>query len=289
MGSFVKVIEAWKILKERHKKKVQDCGFGAVEHITIHSCVSRPLAAFLMQNLDTGSMTINFGRDKVIRITKDAIKLLFDFPNGKNPAPRPVEKSDNNFNKKFRRELGLNEKEYITMTKLFNRLRNLVQVEDVASDNLAVKIFFLILFQKVVVAPHDDDRCHKVSPMVDSLDFVTMSQMDFCQLIVDEIKKGAEKWQNFPSADKNIKAIEGLALAPVIMYLDSLLLPSSNMGKQVPRARYMEEKVLKASARKDVKNTDKPINPDDYVFGKITVRLFSFNFCYFHSSCHINC
>jgi len=167
------------------------------------------------------------------------------------------------------------------MTKLFNRLRELVQVEDVDSDNLAVKIFFLILFQKVVVAPHDDDRCHKVSPMVDNLDFATMSQMDFCQLIVDEIKKGAEKWQNFPSADKNIKAVEGLALAPVIMYLDSLLLPSSkgletNMGKQVPRARYLKEKVLRAIARKDVKNTDKPINPDDYVFGKITVRLFSF-------------
>jgi len=179
MGSFVRVKTAWNILEDRHKVIVRKSGFGEVEHINIQSCVSRPLAAFLMNNLDTDSMTINFGKKKVIRITKDAIKTLFDFPNGDVPAPRPVEASDNAFNRKFRRELGLDENKYITMTNLFNRMKLLVKRRDAESDNLLVKIFVLILFEKVVVAPHNDERCHKVALMLTDLNYATMSEMDF--------------------------------------------------------------------------------------------------------------
>jgi len=109
MGSFARVKTTWNILEDRHKVIVRESGFGEVEHINIQSCVSRPLAAFLMNNLDTDSMTINFGKKKVIRITKDAIKTLFDFPNGTTPTPRPIVVSDNTFNNQFRKELGLDE------------------------------------------------------------------------------------------------------------------------------------------------------------------------------------
>ena len=119
--------------------------------------------------------------------------------------------------------------------------------------------------------------------MVEDMDYPEMAKMDFCEVIVESIKEGAKIWQkheNLPQEEKNKKHVNGLAQGPVIMYLDSLLLPTDTkemrkIGKtmdktSLPRANHLKESDLKKIARADMKRDEKA-RPDDYEFGKIHV------------------
>ena len=119
--------------------------------------------------------------------------------------------------------------------------------------------------------------------MVKDLDYPEMAKMDFCKVIVESIKEGAKTWQKhrmLPQEEKNKKHVNGLAQGPVIMYLDSLLLPTDTkemrkiaktMDKtSLPRANHLKESDLNKIARADMKRDGKA-RPDDYEFGKIKV------------------
>nr|XP_020168032.1 myb-like protein X [Aegilops tauschii subsp. strangulata] len=113
------------------------------------------------------------------------------------------------------------------------------------------------------------------------MDYPEMAKMDFCEVIVESIKEGAKIWQkhrDLPQEEKNKKHVNGLAQGPVIMYLDSLLLPTDTkemrkiaktMDKtSLPRANHLKESDLAKIARADMKRDGKA-RPDDYEFGKI--------------------
>ncbi|KAI4975958.1 hypothetical protein ZWY2020_049565 [Hordeum vulgare] len=114
--------------------------------------------------------------------------------------------------------------------------------------------------------------------MVKDMNYEDMSQMDFCQVIVETIKAGAIDWQKMKKGGRGNKDhLYGLAQGPVIMYLDSLLLPNTremNMiakkmnNSSTPRANYLDEKDLKKIAKEDMKKDGKG-RPNDYEFGKI--------------------
>ena len=112
-----------------------------------------------------------------------------------------------------------------------------------------------------------------------------MATMDFCQLIVEEIRRGAKIWKEHRPEGKNTKHIEGLALAPVIMYLDTLLVPmnpkamrriaeKTNKNKQTPRANYLDETDLRAISKADMITSGRD-RPDDYRFGGIQVWFYT--------------
>ena len=89
-----------------------------------------------------------------------------------------------------------------------------------------------------------------------------------------------QKHTMLPQEEKNKKHVNGLAQVPVIMYLDSLLLPTDTkemrkiaktMDKtSLPRANHLKESDLAKIARADMKRDGKA-RPDDYEFGKIQV------------------
>nr|XP_045089557.1 myosin-1B-like [Aegilops tauschii subsp. strangulata] len=116
------------------------------------------------------------------------------------------------------------------------------------------------------------------------MDYPEMAKMDFCKVIVECIKEGAKIWQkhrNLPREEKNKKHVNGLAQGPVIMYLDSLLLPTDTkemrkiaktMDKtSLPRANHLKESDLAKIARAELKRDGKA-QPDDYEFGKIQAQ-----------------
>ena len=94
--------------------------------------------------------------------------------------------------------------------------------------------------------------------------------MDFCQVIVESIREGAKIWQKhrlLPQEEKNKKHINGLAQGPVIMYLDSLLLPTDTIKMRkiaetmdktsLPRENHLKESDLRKIARADMKTNGK--------------------------------
>ncbi|KAI4975747.1 hypothetical protein ZWY2020_049354 [Hordeum vulgare] len=114
--------------------------------------------------------------------------------------------------------------------------------------------------------------------MVKDMNYEDMAQMDLCQVIVETIKAGAIDWQKMKKGGRGNKDhLYGLAQGPVIMYLDSLLLPNTREMNKIakkmnnsstPRTNYLDEKDLKKIAKEDMKKDGKG-RPDDYEFGKI--------------------
>ena len=228
-------------------------------------------------------MTITFSdgtEDKKIKITKEAIHKVFGYPNGtEKSAPRP-EKSPTSM-KELITELGLKKMDF-HHDDLFKELQKLVKVDDEQSNRKSVKIFFLIFFHNVVCGT-TSPTFSKQAIMVKDLDYPEMAKMDFCEVIVESIKEGAKIWQKdrlLPQEEKNKKHLNGLAQGPVIMYLDSLLLPTDTIEMRkiaktmdktsLPRANHLKEIDLKKIARADMKRGGKA-RPYDYEFGKIKV------------------
>jgi hypothetical protein len=95
-----------------------------------------------------------------------------------------------------------------------------------------------------------------------------MAKMDFCQVVVDELKRAAEKYQ-----DPNIKQAgpKGSGIVPVVMYLDSCnSRKHSIIHCRTPRANFLREKSLRAIYYQDrIKNGRS--DHSKYVIGKLPV------------------
>ena len=205
---------------------------------------------------------------------------MFGYPNGmQRSTPRP-ETSPASM-KELMSELGFKDTKFAPK-QLFEKLQILVEIDDDQSNRKSVKIFFLIFFHNVVCGSSAAIFA-RTAIMVKDMDYPEMAKMDFCEVIVECIREGAKTWQKhrmLPREEKNKKHINGLAQVPVIMYLDSLLLPTDTkemrkiaktMDKtSLPRANHLKESDLAKIARADMKTGGKA-RPDDYEFGKIHV------------------
>jgi hypothetical protein len=68
-------------------------------------------------------------------------------------------------------------------------------VEDPEKVDLAVKVFFAILFNKLI-CPRSAIRLGREAPMLVNMDYSKMAGMDFYQVVVDDIKRAAIKYQD---------------------------------------------------------------------------------------------
>jgi hypothetical protein len=140
-------------------------------------------------------------------------------------------------------------------------------VVDETKVDLAVKVFFAILYNKLI-CPGSAIRIGREAVMLVDMDYNKMSRMDFCHVLVDELKRAAEKYQ-----DPNIKQAgpEGCGIVPVVMYLDSCnSRKHSIMHCRTPRANFLLEKSLRAIYYDDhIKNGKSDLTK--YVIGKLPV------------------
>ena len=138
--------------------------------------------------------------------------------------------------------------------------------------DLAVKVFFLILYQNLL-CPGLAIHLGRVAAMVENMDYAAMAQMDFCQLVVDELQAAVVRWQSEGSKQN---CAEGCAIVPLIMYLDCLKLRKfSVMHTLTPRASYLMTKDLMKLYNEDVLVKGK-IYLESYKFGKLPVSAVDF-------------
>ncbi|KAM0928685.1 hypothetical protein ACQ4PT_002634 [Festuca glaucescens] len=250
-------------------QSVRDAGFGPFIDTKIKGSINRKCMSFILKNIDTSTMTVTFSEEKKIEINRYAIYHLYGIPNGHLSAPRPNETSE--VLPELKRELGFKSDEDINAKKLLVILTSMVDghlsSKAVINKNLALKIFYLILLNKglcVGVGPH---ITAKEASMVKGLDYGRIKDMDFCQLVVDELQTLATNWQAYKKL--KYKHMEGLAVAPLIMYLDSLIYKDlAHMGKETPRVLVLDDKNLTAISKAD-RNMGAQKGKEDWAFGKI--------------------
>ena len=133
---------------------------------------------------------------------------------GRHTAPIPAASGHVDSLTTLKNELDFDRSKSIGVKDLLEKLK--VLVEDHVTVDLAMKVFFLILYQNLLY-PGPAVRLGRVAAMVENTDYATMAQMDFCQLVVDELQAAMVRWQT-EGCKQN--CAEGCAIVPLIMYLD---------------------------------------------------------------------
>lgn len=279
--SLGEVLAAVKLLKEPHRKKVEQAGFGCVFDWVLEGNISRILMCHLMKTIDPSTMKINCGSGRVLEVTREAVHQLFGFPIGGVTPPIPAESGHDDSLSEFKAELGIDSSDSIEPKDLRSMLAELV--EDPEKVDLAVKVFFAILYNKMI-CPGSGSRVGREAAMLRNMDYNQMANMDYCQLVVDELKRAATKYQD---SEMKQAGPEGCCVVLSAMYTDCCYSqPHSIMHILTPRAKYLHETPLKAIVKKDMeKHGGKEIL--NYKFGKLVVSVFSiylfithhFSFC----------
>ncbi|KAM0868700.1 hypothetical protein ACQ4PT_041147 [Festuca glaucescens] len=250
-------------------QSVRDAGFGPFIDTKIKGSINRKCMSFILKNIDTSTMTVTFSEEKKIEINRYAIHHLYGIPNGNLSAPRPNETSE--VLPELKRELGFKSDEDINAKKLLVILTSMVDghlsSKAVINKNLALKIFYLILLNKGLCVGVGPRITAKEASMVKGLDYGRIKDMDFCQLVVDELQTSVTNWQAYKKL--KYKHMEGLAVAPLIMYLDSLIYKDlAHMGKETPRVLVLDDKNLTVISKAD-RNMGAQKGKEDWAFGKI--------------------
>ena len=164
-------------------------------------------------------------------VNREAVHHVFGFPIGGNTPPMPSENGHDAALRTLKEQLGLDSKKSIETKHLRSLLTQLVNDPNKVDE--AVQVFFAILFNKLI-CPGCAPRIGREAPMLINLNYDEMATMDYCQLVVDEIKRAAERYQDrsVPQAGP-----EGCGVVPTVMYLDCCYSPRfSVMHTQTPRS-----------------------------------------------------
>ncbi|KAI4991352.1 hypothetical protein ZWY2020_039723 [Hordeum vulgare] len=130
--------------------------------------------------------------NKKLRITTDSIHHLFCFPQGDSTPPRPSEDGFDDVVMKLKAKLGYKRNADIKTKDVRNILKDLVK--DEKNDDLALQVFYLILFMKIAI-PGTSTRVSREAAMAENLVSQDMSQMDYCQFLVDDLKRVVIRYQ----------------------------------------------------------------------------------------------
>ena len=200
-------------------------------------------------------------------MNREAVHHIFGFPMGGDAAPRPADSGHDESLATLKRELGLDSKSSIEIKNLRKILEDLV--EDPSKVDLAVKVFFVILYNKLI-CPGSAPRVGREAAMIVDMDYNKMAKMDYCQLVVDEIKRAAIKYQDRSIAQAGP---EGCGVVPTVMYLDSCYSKNySVMHIKTPRANYLHERPLNDIFHLDTFKHGGCVLAD-YKFGKVGVSI----------------
>ena len=100
-----------------------------------------------------------------------------------------------------------------------------------------------------------------------------MAEMDYCQLVVDDIRRAAIRYQLGTSRGK---VVTGCAITPLLMYLDCVFIGKKPVvDLRTPRISFMDQANLLELAAADLvgKGDD---DPATWLFGKLPVSVSSF-------------
>jgi hypothetical protein len=138
-----------------------------------------------MKIIDTSTMKICCGSGRVLEVNRDTVHQVFGFPLGGDTPILLAESGHDESLALLKEELRFESNASIELKDLRKLLSDLVA--DPEKVDLAVKVFFAILFNKLI-CPGSATRLGREAAMLVNMDYAKMAKMDYCQLVVDELK-----------------------------------------------------------------------------------------------------
>ncbi|KAE8768281.1 hypothetical protein D1007_60271 [Hordeum vulgare] len=176
--------------------------------------------------IDPSTMILVMGEsNKKLHITSDSIHHLFGFPQGDSTPPRPLEDGFYDAVMRLNAKLGYKRSADIKTKDLRNILKDLVK--DEKNDDLALHVFYLILFMKLLVA-------------------------DLKRVLI-----------SYQQGTTRRKVVRSCGIAPLHMYLDCLVHGKKPLvDLRTPRINFMDQGKLGELVPADLvkKGDDDPTN-----------------------------
>jgi hypothetical protein len=119
--------------------------------MTLDALGSRSHLWWLMDKLDHKDMTIRPGQGKELKITKETVHLILGLPNAGGGKPLGIDEAVAGNN--LRAELGLSKDEFVVAS-----LQDSLRKGD--EDDLSIRCFFLILFNRLLFPTSSWDICN---------------------------------------------------------------------------------------------------------------------------------
>ncbi|KAE8796217.1 hypothetical protein D1007_28728 [Hordeum vulgare] len=178
---------------DQHKARVVKSGFGCVFYLKIDSNIAHPLMGHLYTKIDPSTMILDMGEsNKKLHTTSDSIHHLFGFPQGDSTPPKPLEDGFYDDVMRLKAKLSYKRSCHIKTNELRNILKDLVK--DEKNDDLALQVFYVILFMQVG-SPGTSTCVSSEAAMAENLVSQDMSQLDYCVLLVDDLKRVVIRYQ----------------------------------------------------------------------------------------------
>ncbi|KAM0903087.1 hypothetical protein ACQ4PT_018887 [Festuca glaucescens] len=204
-------------LNELQKNELKRLGWGFILDYKLSSCISRPLLIKLYKKLDVETLRMEFAGGREICVTAHVVHAVFDLPNGDIRAPCPSLDGNTSDLRWIKNELGLEESETASVRHLINHIKK------GAMDEFTIRCIFLVICMQLI-CPTQNNRLSREVGVVRNNNIAESENMDFCQLVVDEIKRAVP------------------TLADV---------------KGRPRVKYLDKKVMLSVLRADVIDKDR--------------------------------
>jgi hypothetical protein len=195
-------------MSDRQRDAVARIGFQSIFDLRTNALESRSLIRWLMDKLDPEDMTIHLRAGKELKITKDTVRFILGLPSAGGGREFTDWYGEIVAATKLRRELNISKDEF-DVIKLQDRLvvRN--------DDELSIRCFFLILFNRLLFPSASWDITNNEVLMTSNMDHMT--DIDWCQLVYTDLCDAASRWHR--RSTTNITAtVYGCSLIILLRY-----------------------------------------------------------------------
>jgi hypothetical protein len=205
-------------MSDDQKRRLTKLGWGFVLEYKVKTNVRRPLIFFLMERFSE-DMVVYMPDGNNLHVTATAVEAFFGFPNGTMAAPRPSSDGNTEPLKWLKTELELRGIEVKGDVTVATHLKALIKQG--AADDFSMKCIFLAIFKNLMV-PGLSTRIDRQARMVQYLDIENAKNMNYCDLVVTELKSAVRK---FHAEGANKNQVEGCCVLAMFMHLDSIDCP----------------------------------------------------------------
>ncbi|XP_002450520.2 uncharacterized protein LOC8076785 isoform X5 [Sorghum bicolor] len=257
------------LLTMSQRTRINNMNFGGLLQIRADKLVSREMLRYLYDRLDPVTMMLVLGKDRVIHINPFVVKQTFGIPDSGEELSLHTNQEACKALSDFKDFIGLQEAEDVHTKYLQEIWEADIELDSrMLDDNMCIKIFFMIASNKLLFPSSDNNIRAKDVYLARNLS--RLPTMNWCKAVTDEIQEAARTWR-LDRTTKVSPSITGCAFFLLIVYLDNLRCKHQINHKDIPRAKYFNQDLIKKIIAADKTKDDQ----GKVTFGRLPLRDIS--------------
>jgi hypothetical protein len=161
-------------------RKIQDLKFGSLIQIFVEMPETTDILVYLMDKLNPESMILEVGDEGGLKINDLCVHKVHGIPKGRKDPPSSTEEENERALALFRRSIHVDPKMDVKCKDLLPLMSKLC-----INNDLTVRIFFVIAFNKLLFPAVDNDIRGKDAFL--TMDVSDFANVNWCKAVVDKL------------------------------------------------------------------------------------------------------